>query len=465
MKFGNYHIVYLLGIGGIGMSALARLFRHMGCRIIGYDKTESSLTAALTAEGMEIHYDDDPSLIPADVLVEREKVLVIYTPALPADHSELNFFRDQGFEVFKRSEVLGIITRSYRTVAVAGSHGKTTTSSMIAHILKYSGIPSLSIVGGIVRGYDSNLIMEGEPEAAGIAIVEADEYDRSFLQLYPEIAVITSADADHLDVYGDHAGMLDSFAGFACNVAGGGAIFLREGLQDLIPSPSAVEVFTYGLSLGRYRAARIYTVEDNMFFDFAGPDFQLEGLKMPVPGAHNVENAIAAISVALYLGVDPRQVSEAIGSYPGVKRRFEYIIRRSDLVFIDDYAHHPREIEALLESVRNLYPGRKITAIFQPHLFSRTRDFAPDFGCSLSIADEVVLLDIYPAREQPLPGVDSGLILDFMRNTPAMRCTEAELPQHLLANRPEVLLTIGAGDIDRLVLPLRNILLKRYPHD
>jgi UDP-N-acetylmuramate--alanine ligase len=458
MTAGNYHTVYMLGIGGIGMSAMARWFSMLGTRVMGYDKTETALTQTLAEEGMAIHYTDDPALIPEEVRADPARVLVIYTPAIPADHRELRYFLSAGFEVFKRSEVLGVITRDYRTVAVAGSHGKTTTSSIIAHMLKSAGVPSVSLLGGIVRGYESNLIVEGEPESAAIAVVEADEYDRSFLRLSPDLAVITSADPDHLDIYGNHHSMLASFSEFASRLKPGGVLFLREGLQQVLAIPAQADVRTYGVESGQAQARNLRSETGIMLFDFISGGFRMEGLEMLIPGRHNVENATAAIAVGLHLGLDESTIRDALRSYPGVKRRFEYIIRRDDLVFIDDYAHHPREIDALLGSVRELYPGRRITAVFQPHLYSRTRDFAPEFARSLAAADEVLLLDIYPAREEPIPGVDSGVILREMRHPAAERCVYAELPDRLLKKRPEILLTIGAGDIDRLVAPIRDIL-------
>ncbi len=462
MSLGNKHIIYFLGIGGIGMSALARWFRYCDLFVAGYDKTKTPLTQQLAGEGIEIHFDDQINAIPQKVLDNKEEVLVIYTPAIPADHNELNYLRDQGFEIMKRSKVLGVITKNMFSVAVAGTHGKTTTSSMIAHLLKSSRKSCVGFLGGILQGYESNLIMEGDPGEDTIAVVEADEFDRSFLSLDPNISVITSADADHLDIYGDHASMKESFRLFAEKTAPKGHLFVNESLASwLVNSSENVHYHTYGLNAQGNKAENIRIEEGAFRFDFTSEKHVIENLKLMVPGYHNVENSVAAISVALELGVDTENIRKGIESYRGVKRRFEYIINTEKRVYIDDYAHHPTEIKAFLRSVKALYPEKKITAIFQPHLYSRTKDFVDGFAESLDLADDVILMNIYPARELPIPGVDSGLIFGKMKNDRKMICPDDELLELIDKKNPEVLVTVGAGDIDRFIQPVKSLLERK----
>lgn len=466
MKLTDKHIVYFLGIGGIGMSALARWFQHQGVSIAGYDRTRTPLTKQLEGEGMDIHYEDNPDLMPALLQAEgsEEEVLIIYTPAIPKDHRELNFLKAKGYTLYKRSEVLGEITRNFKTIAVAGTHGKTTTSSMVAHILKASGVNVAAFLGGIATNYNSNLLLEEKGKGEAWVVVEADEFDRSFLTLHPDIAVITAVEPDHLDIYGDKGGIEKSFLDFAKQTHAGGTLFLQERFVDLIPPKEiAAQQLLYGLDSGYAKAKNIHIAEHAFIFDLQIGEKTIKNCKLTVPGYHNVENAIAAAAVADTLGVTPDQIRDAIATYKGVKRRFEYQLKTPRITYIDDYAHHPTEITSFLKSVRALYPQQKITAIFQPHLYSRTRDFAQGFSESLGLADEVVLLDIYPAREEPIPGVDSGMLLDAIPVHNKQLVADEALVDWLGRKEDlEVVATIGAGDIDQLVQPIKEHLMAKY---
>lgn len=465
MKLNEIHNVYFLGIGGIGMSALARWFIQQGQRVAGYDRTPTELTKRLVAEGMAVHFEDTTENIPSWVQEEKDRTLVIYTPAIPKDHQEYNYLKAKGYDIKKRAEVLGIITQAYFTIAVAGTHGKTTTSSMIAHILKASGKACSAFLGGIATNYESNLIWHtGEGKA--VVVVEADEFDRSFLWLKPNIAVVTATDADHLDIYGEHNALIHSFREFVQKVNPEGQIFLSlRAAEDLAEAAAQqASTSTYSAEAGTDCQAKNIRIEDSRFvFDYVNSGYTIKGLFMQMPGFHNVENAVAAISVALALGLKEDEVREALSSYRGVKRRFEYIINESDKpVFIDDYAHHPEEISAFLKSVRALYPEKKITAIFQPHLFSRTRDFAEGFGVALNLADEVLLADIYPARELPIPGVSSELVFSHISNSQKRLINMEQLPELIRQGTFEVLVTVGAGDIDKQVPIIKQILKEKY---
>ncbi len=462
MRIEDKHIVYFLGIGGIGMSALARWFMHLGKKVYGYDKTETPLTRNLIKEGAEIHYTDDVNNIPGEVLNSKSTVLVVYTPAIPKNHREHNYLIEKSYTILKRSEVLGLITKDLYSVAVAGTHGKTTTSSMIAHILKHAGKSSVALMGGILQGYESNLIIEGEHTPDTIAVLEADEYDRSFLRLSPDIAVVTSADADHLDIYGEHDEMKTSFKQFIQKVKPNGHVFVNESLTTwLINENPIVENHTYSLQKGNNKASNIHISGTDFVFDFQGEKGTIKDISLSIPGYHNVENAIAAVAVALQLGIDHESIKSALGSFKGVKRRFEYQVKRSDIVYIDDYAHHPMEIKAFIGSVRSLYPNKKITAIFQPHLFTRTRDFVDGFAESLDMADEVILMNIYPARELPIEGITSKIILDKMKNTNKSIVPNEQLMDKVQQLHTDVIVTVGAGDIDRFVQPIKNLLENR----
>lgn len=460
MKLEHYDSIYFLGIGGIGMSALARWFKHKGLRVAGYDRTPTPLTHELLEEGMEIHFEDKVEFIPG--YISKEKTLVVFTPAIPKNHVEHNYLKEQGFTILKRSEVLGLLTKNYKTIAVAGTHGKTTTSSLIAHILKTAGKDMVAFLGGITANYDSNLVMQGEVNENTVVVAEADEFDRSFLRLFPHTAVVTSADADHLDIYGDHLQMLSSYKEFISQIVRKGNLIIHESIALLANEAPHVYKETYGMSRGQFFAGNIVPISRDGFFEFdlLGNDRKIEKIKLGVPGFHNMENAIAAALVALKFGVDEDTIRKALASFRGVKRRFEYIIRKDNLVYIDDYAHHPTEIEAFLKSLKEMYKGKKITVIFQPHLFTRTRDFAAGFSKSLSLADELLLMDIYPAREEPIPGITSDMLFKDITSPVKIRCTKKDVLQKLEDLDIEVLATVGAGDIDTFVKPIKAMLTK-----
>jgi UDP-N-acetylmuramate--alanine ligase len=460
VKLEGYDSIYFLGIGGIGMSALARWFREAGMRVSGYDKTPTPLTHELIEEGIEIHFEDRIELLPGYLTPER--TLVVLTPAIPANHTEWQYLKDRGFTIMKRSEVLGLLTKNYRTVAVAGTHGKTTTSSLIAHLLKASGINMVAFLGGITTNYESNLVQEGAVEENTIMVAEADEFDRSFLRLFPSMAVVTSADADHLDIYGDHQSMLKSYREFLNQITPGGVLVIHESVRDLASGLQTTTVITYGTDAGDYHAENIRPEGGFFTFDLVGPDMAIRDLTIGVPGFHNMENAIAASVIGLKMGLTESDIREALETFRGVKRRFEFVLRSQDLVYVDDYAHHPAEIEAFLRSLRAMYPGRTLTVIFQPHLYTRTRDFAEGFAQSLSIADEVLLMDIYPARELPIEGVTSDMIFKAITSPVKIRCSRKDLMAKLGALTPQVLATVGAGDIDTFVKPIKQHFLGRH---
>jgi len=459
VKLDQYDSIYFLGIGGIGMSALARWFKHKGLRVAGYDRTPTPLTHELLEEGMEIHFDDRIEFIPG--YISKEKTLVIFTPAIPKNHLEHNYLKDQGYTILKRSEVLGLLTKNYKTIAVAGTHGKTTTSSLIAHILKSAGKNMVAFLGGITSNYESNLVMNGEVNAETIVVAEADEFDRSFLRLFPHTAVVTSADADHLDIYGDHLQMLSAYKEFISQINRKGNLIIHESIAMLANEAPQINKETYGMSRGQFFAGNITASSGFFEFDLLGLTKKVEKIQLGVPGFHNMENAIAATLVALKFGIDEKTIREALASFRGVKRRFEFIIRKKDLIYIDDYAHHPAEIEAFLKSIKEMYKGKKITVIFQPHLFTRTRDFAEGFSKSLSLADELLLLDIYPAREEPIPGVTSDMLFKDITSPVKIRCSKKDVMQKLEDLDIEVLATVGAGDIDTLVKPIKELLSRK----
>ena len=457
MKLEDIHSVYFVGIGGIGMSALARWFKHNGKAVSGYDKTETSLTAKLQKEEIDVHFEDSLELIPARVKLSTEGVLVVFTPAIPKEHSELNWLKDQGYEVMKRSQVLGVIAKSMKTVAVAGTHGKTTTSSMVVHLLKSAEIDCTGFLGGISTNYETNMIMNESEDS--IAVIEADEFDRSFLTLFPDYAIVTAADPDHLDIYGDKDALKNTFRDFIDQVKTDGELIIKEELAEDLVRNKNLSKTTYGLTAQGVSIENL-KIEDGAFiFDYISQSEKIGGLQLMVPGYHNVENMMAAITVTKMLGASNDAIKEGVASYRGVKRRFEWIINSDNFKFIDDNAHHPVEIKALLSSVRDLFPGKKITAVFQPHLFTRTRDFAEGFSSSLSLADEVILLDIYPARELPIEGVTSEMILKDITIDNKSISSKEDLIENVKQAQPEVLLTIGAGDIDKLVNPIKEAML------
>ena len=445
MNLNQIHNVYFIGIGGIGMSALARYFKSIGKNVSGYDKTETELTNELIESGIDIHFKDEIGLIPTDYYIEN--TLVVITPAVPTTHSQWNYFLEREFVVKKRAEVLGLITKDTFCFAVAGTHGKTTTSSILGHILYQSGADVTSFLGGIVENYNSNLIGTGKT----ITVVEADEFDRSFLHLYPNIACVTSMDADHLDIYGDSAAIEASFLEFANKITDKSQLFIAKNL-DLEGVSVAVN------EVADFKAFNVRIENGNYVFDVQTPTEVISNLHFGLPGKHNLTNALMALAMAKTFGTSNDDIAAALKSFKGIKRRFSYQIKESNLVYIDDYAHHPTEIDAVFQAVSELYPNQKVVAIFQPHLFSRTRDFADGFAKSLSKFDEVLLLDIYPARELPIEGITSSWLLDKMTNDHKKVVSKTDLISEILKSEAKIIVTIGAGDIGELVPSIKNAL-------
>lgn len=441
--------IYFLGIGGIGMSALARYFSNRGVRISGYDKTATDLTAELQAEGMNIHFTDSPELIPADI------DYVVYTPAIPSDQKELLEIKRRGLTLKKRAQVLGDISRTTRCLAVAGTHGKTTTSTLLTHLLRESEIDVTAFVGGISANYNTNYLIGN----SDVMVAEADEYDRSFLQLSPQGIIITSCDPDHLDIYGSGDQVHSSFNEFLNSIAANGCAVVKHGLPLAYTgsSASAASVTTYGIECGENYGSNISVNNGAFCFDYTGKRLSIKNLQLSVPGRHNVENAVAAITLALEFGATEKGIIKGIESFKGVHRRFEYAGKSANAVVIDDYAHHPAELRATIGAARELFPKRKISGIFQPHLFSRTRDFENEFAQSLSLLDEVVLLDIYPARELPIPGVTSENLLAKITAGWKAKWNYSEVVAESAKHKFDVLLMMGAGDIDRLVKPVAEV--------
>ena len=450
----QYSSLYFIGAGGIGMSALVRYFLAKGYRVAGYDRTSSPLTEALQSEGLEIVYDESVDLIP-DYCRDPKTTLVVYTPAIPATHAGLVYFREHGFKVVKRAELLGLITQSSKGLCFAGTHGKTTTSSMAAHIFHESPIGCNAFLGGILRNYNSNLILS---DHSPFTVIEADEYDRSFHWLHPYMAVVTATDPDHLDIYGTEEAYLESFAHFTSLIQPGGCLVIKKGIKLVPRVQEGVKVYTYSArDGGDFHADNIRVGNGTILFDFVAPDGVVTDVELGVPVDINIENAVAAMAIARLNGVADDDMRRAMASFKGAKRRFEFWVKRDDRVMIDDYAHHPDELKASIRSVRALYPGRKLTVIFQPHLYSRTRDFAPQFAEALSMADQVILLDIYPARELPIPGVTSQLIFDRITCRDKELCLREKLLERIKECNFDILLTMGAGDIDRLLPEIASI--------
>ncbi|MDO4510364.1 MAG: Mur ligase family protein [Bacteroidales bacterium] len=443
----DFESIYFVGAGGIGMAALERFFLAKGKKVAGYDRTPSDLTRALEAEGVEIAFDEDPALIPA-YCRDKDNALVVYTPAVPEAHAGLCWFREQGFEVVKRAKVLGIVTEASKGLCFAGTHGKTTTSSMAAHILEVSGIGSNAFLGGVLRNYGSNFLLSS---TSPFSVIEADEFDRSFHHLSPYIAVITSTDADHLDIYGNYENYLESFAHFTELVRPGGALIVHTGLALKPRVQEGVALYTYSLTEGDFHAANVRKGNGEITFDFVTPDGVIADISLGVPVDINIENAVASMAACWLAKVPAEALKEAIGSFMGPKRRFEFWLKEADKVVIDDYAHHPDELKASISSVKSLYPGRKVSVIFQPHLFSRTRDFAPEFAEALSLADELLLLPIYPARELPIEGVTSEIILKDVTCANKKIYSKENLLESIQNLNFEVLLTVGAGDVVNLL--------------
>jgi UDP-N-acetylmuramate--alanine ligase len=452
MNIDSIKKIYFVGIGGIGMSALARFFRERGAAVSGYDRTETELTKSLSAEGISIHYEDSIDLL------DKDAELVVYTPAIPAEHVELNWYREQNYPVFKRSDVLQWITESMFAITVAGTHGKTTISTMIAHILRDSGYGCNAFLGGISSNYDKNYW----GSERNVAVIEADEYDRSFLKLKPDIAVLTAMDADHLDIYGNLEAMVEAFIQYTANIKEGGTLWAKHGLKHG-KELKATHKNTYSLQSdgATVYATGIRIHNGGYTFDLMGHGWILQQVRLNIGGMHNVENCIVAIAVAKQLEIDDTLIKNAVENFKGVKRRFEYIVRNEKMVYIDDYAHHPEELAALIKSAKTLFPEKRCVVAFQPHLFSRTRDFAEEFAHSLDMADEVLLLDIYPAREKPMEGITINTIAEKMANPNHTILSKEGLIKYAATAPIEMLITAGAGDIDKLVEPIKEALLNR----
>jgi len=453
-KFTKY---YFLGIGGIGMSALARYFYTKGFQVAGYDRTETKLTSELQTEGITVSFNQDVDEIPF-VFTKPENTLIIITPAIPNDHPQLRYFQENNFTIQKRAQVLGDITRQSKGICIAGTHGKTTTSTITAHLLYQSQVSCNAFLGGIANNYNTNLLLSSE---SNLVVIEADEYDRSFHQLSPYMAVITSVDPDHLDIYETPKAFHESFEYFTSLIRPGGALIMRKGI-DIVPQlQKGVKLYTYSMNDGGdFSADNIRTVKGEIHFDFVTPNDRISDVRLGVPVQINVENSVAAMALAWLNGVSHEELRTGISSFSGIYRRFNVVYKSDKIVYMDDYAHHPSELKASISSIRNLYPSRKITGIFQPHLYTRTRDFAPAFAEALSQLDELILLDIYPARELPIEGVDSDLILRDVKLKNKTLCSKENLLPLLKEKDLDVLVTFGAGDIDKMVPLIREQLKK-----
>ena len=445
--------IYFLGIGGIGMSALAQYFQVTGKNVAGYDRVSTPLTKSLEEKGIAIHYKDDVSLIPEKFLNQKD-TLIVRTPAVPVNHTELQYFYAQGFQMFKRSQILGHLFNSKHGVAVAGTHGKTSISSILSFLLDKTGFDNSAFLGGIVKNYNGNYLIG----KSNLVVTEADEYDRSFLQLYPHAALVTAMDADHLDIYTDHMDLIETFNKFISQIKDGGILLHKLGLP--VDEVKDLSVFTYSMndSAADFYAKNIRVENGKYVFDWVTPEETFPDYTISTLGIINIENSIAALSMAFLLDADVTKLQSVLPEFLGIKRRLDKQVETPEVVYIDDYAHHPQELNAAISSVRNMYPGKKITGVFQPHLFTRTRDFADGFALSLSALDEVYLLDIYPAREEPIPGITSEIIFKNITQENKQNCSKENLLNTLKGRYIEVLLTLGAGDIDQLVEPIKKLL-------
>ncbi len=458
MDIHTIQSVYFVGAGGIGMSALVRYFLSKGKRVAGYDRTPSELTARLITEGAQIHYEENVELIP-DECKNPATTLVVYTPAVPATHVELAYFREHGFEVQKRAQVLGLITRSNKALCVAGTHGKTTTCTMTAHLLHQSAVGCTAFLGGISKNYGTNLLLSQD---SPYTVIEADEFDRSFHQLSPYMSVITATDPDHLDIYGTYEAYLESFRYYTSLIQSGGALILHRGLALQPDVQPGVDVYTYSRDAGDFHAENIRIDGGEIYIDFIAPDTRINDIQLGVPVSVNIENGVAAMALAHLNGVTDKEIRQGMESFRGVERRFDFQLKTNHIVLLSDYAHHPAEIAQCIRSLRELYPNKKLTGIFQPHLYTRTRDFYQEFAKSLSLLDEVLLTEIYPAREQPIPGVTSQLIYDRLRAGIEKKLCRKEDVLNLLAHESvEVVIVMGAGDLNNYVPIMAQILRKR----
>lgn len=458
MNILDYKLYYFLGAGGIGMSALVRYFNHYGKTVHGYDKTETELTRQIQSEGVHLHFHEDEALVKALFShYKKEEILVIYTPAVPKEHAEFVYLQNNGYHLQKRAWVLGEITKQFKTIAIAGTHGKTTTTTLTTHILKTAGINCFAFLGGISQNYHTNLLLGDANDKDVYVVVEADEYDRSFLTLYPYITVITSVDADHLDIYGDKDAMHQTYTQFASQVQKDGFLIVKKNVDNDLKLN--VKRLIYSLNLDtEYSADSIEIVDGEFCYNINSPIESVSHVAIGLPGLHNVENSIAAVAVAQQLGIKGDVINKALRSFKGVKRRFDYRVKTKSVVYIDDYAHHPEELRAAITAAKQLYPDKKVTGIFQPHLFTRTRDFADGFAESLDLLDVCVLLDIYPAREKPIEGINSQMLLDKMKCKEKFLIKKENVLEFLKTHPPQVVMTLGAGDIDAMILPIEKLL-------
>ena len=455
MNINSIKSVYFIGAGGIGMSALVRYFLSKGKKVGGYDRTPSDLTEKLIEEGADIHYEENIEFIPEECK-SKDSTLVIFTPAIPQEHKELVYFKENGFEILKRAQVLGMITHTEKGLCVAGTHGKTTTSTMTAHLLHQSHVGCNAFLGGISKNYKTNLLLS---ETSEYVVIEADEFDRSFHWLTPFATVITAVDSDHLDIYGTREAYLESFNKYTSLITPGGYLIAKKGIELSPRGKESVNVFSYGIGEGDFRAENIRIGNGEIIFDYVSPLGNINDIQLGVPVYVNIENGVAAMALAQIAGVTDEEIKKAMPTFGGVDRRFDFKIKEDNMVFLSDYAHHPAEIKQSISSIKALYPEKKVTVIFQPHLYTRTRDFYKEFAASLSLADEIILLDIYPARELPIEGVSSQLIFDCLENKASTIMCKKEDLADIIANRKiEVLITLGAGDIDNMVPQIYNIL-------
>jgi UDP-N-acetylmuramate--alanine ligase len=458
MNILDYKLYYFLGAGGIGMSALVRYFNHYGKTVHGYDKTETELTGQLQQEGSQLHFQEDEVLLKQLLLLyKKDEVLVIYTPAIPKDHAEFVYLQNNGYHLQKRAWVLGEITKQFKTIAIAGTHGKTTTTTLTAHILKTAGINCFAFLGGISQNYHTNLLLGDANDPNAYVVVEADEYDRSFLTLHPYITVITSVDADHLDIYGDASAMHETYTKFASQVQKDGFLIVKKNVDNDLRLKDKRLVYSLNLDT-EYSANSIEIIDGEFCYNINSPIEPVGLVAIGLPGLHNVENSIAAVAVAQQLGIKGDVINKALRSFKGVKRRFDYRVKTRSVVYIDDYAHHPEELRAAIGAAKQLYPDKKVTGIFQPHLFTRTRDFADGFAESLDLLDVCVLLDIYPAREKPIEGINSQMLLDKMKCKEKFLVKKKDVLNFLKIHTPQVVMTLGAGDIDSLIEPIQKLL-------
>jgi len=459
MNLNEIYSVYFVGAGGIGMSALIRYFLSQGKIVAGYDRTATPLTQKLIEEGAKIHYEDDVNLIPA-CCKQESQTLVIYTPAIPDDHKELTFFRNGNFNIQKRAQVLGLITRNSKGLCVAGTHGKTTTSTMAAHLLHQSDVKCTAFLGGISKNYESNLLLS---QISPYTVIEADEFDRSFHHLTPWISVITSTDPDHLDIYGTKEAYLESFRHYTTLIQPGGALILHTNLEMKPDVQPGVKIYTYSRHEGDFHAENICIGDGEIIFDFVAPDTRIDNIQLGVPVSVNIDNGIAAMALAHLAGATNEEIAQAMQNFRGVDRRFDFRLKTAQYALLSDYAHHPAEIMQSLRSMRQLYKDRKLTAIFQPHLYTRTRDFYREFAESLSLADEVILTEIYPARELPIEGVSSQLIYDNLKpSVEKTLCRKEEVAALLQRNETEIVIILGAGDLDNYMPLFERILKEKH---